>query len=37
MSEFTQHMLRRITRDEHERSIANSFLVSADMARMEFF
>ncbi|CAF1396365.1 unnamed protein product [Adineta steineri] len=31
-SEFTQHILRRITRDEHERSIANSFLVSADMA-----
>ena len=34
MSEFTQHTLRRITRDEHERSISNSFLVSADMARM---
>ncbi len=34
MSEFTQHILRRITRDEHERSISNSFLVSADMARM---
>jgi len=32
MSEFTQHTLRRITRDEYERSIANSFLVSADMA-----
>ena len=33
MSEFTQHTLRRMTRDEHERSISNSFLVSADMAR----
>lgn len=32
MSEFTQHTLRRLTRDEYERSIANSFLVSADMA-----
>ncbi|CAF0785323.1 unnamed protein product [Didymodactylos carnosus] len=32
MSEFTQHILRRITRDNHEQSIANSFLVSADMA-----
>jgi len=32
MSEFTQHTLRRLTRDEHERSISNSFLVSADMA-----
>jgi hypothetical protein len=34
MSEFTQHTLRRLTRDEYERSISNSFLVSADMARM---
>lgn len=33
MSEFTQHTLRRMTRDEYERSISNSFLVSADMAR----
>ncbi|CAF0778431.1 unnamed protein product [Adineta ricciae] len=32
MSEFTQHTLRRMTRDEYERSISNSFLVSADMA-----
>lgn len=34
MSEFTQHTLRRLTRDEYERTIANSFLVSADMARL---
>ncbi|CAF4067081.1 unnamed protein product [Rotaria sp. Silwood2] len=32
MSEFTQHTLRRMTRDEYERSVSNSFLVSADMA-----
>ena len=32
MSEFTQHTLRRLTRDEYERSVSNSFLVSADMA-----
>ena len=33
MSEFTQHTIRRMTREECERTIANSFLVSADMAR----
>ncbi|CAF5064306.1 unnamed protein product, partial [Rotaria socialis] len=32
MSEFTQHTLRRMTRDDYERSVSNSFLVSADMA-----
>ncbi|CAF1360696.1 unnamed protein product [Rotaria magnacalcarata] len=32
MSEFTQHTLRRMTRDDYERSISNSFLISADMA-----
>ncbi|CAF0754632.1 unnamed protein product [Rotaria sordida] len=32
MSEFTQHTLRRMTRAEYERSVSNSFLVSADMA-----
>ncbi len=35
MGEFTQHTLRRMTRDEYERAISNSFLVSADMARMK--
>ena len=37
MSEFTQHTLRRMTRDEYERTIASSFLVSADMARRFMF
>lgn len=37
MSEFTQHTLRRMTRDHYERSVSASFLLSADMARMYIF